>query len=387
MDAHRATAALFLTAEGQPVPAGTALTMTRLGETLDAIAQSGARTFYDGLKNPFDFIKEVQRFEPNPGSFTFDDMTAYHAQRRDAVCGPYRVWVVCGMGPPSSGGIAVLQILGLLERFNMAALAPGSAEAAHLIAEASRLAFADCNAFVANPGFVAVPVEGLIDRGYLAERSAPITPEHSLGVAQPGDPPHREGRLWAPDDGDGRASTTHISVIDGNGNAVGLTSSIEGPFGSRLIAGGFLLNNELTDFAFEPVVEGAPVANRVERGKRPRSSMAPMIVLDHEGRLVAVVGSPGGSRIIGYVAQALVAMLDWGLNPQAAVGLPHLLNRNGATELEAGTAAEALAEALAALGQETAAKDMASGLNVILVTPDGLLGGADPRREGIAAGD
>jgi len=361
--------------------------MTRLGKTLDAIAQSGARTFYDGLKIPFDFIKEVQRFEPNPGSFTFDDMTAYHAQRRDAVCGPYRVWVVCGMGPPSSGGIAVLQILGLLERFNMAALAPGSAEAAHLIAEASRLAFADCNAFVANPGFVAVPVEGLIDRGYLAERSAPITPEHSLGIAQPGDPPHREGRLWAPDDGDGRASTTHISVIDGNGNAVGLTSSIEGPFGSRLIAGGFLLNNELTDFAFEPVVEGAPVANRVERGKRPRSSMAPMIVLDHEGRLVAVVGSPGGSRIIGYVAQALVAMLDWGLNPQAAVGLPHLLNRNGATELEAGTAAEALAEALAALGQETAAKDMASGLNVILVTPDGLLGGADPRREGIAAGD
>ncbi len=387
MDAHADAAALFLTADGTPVPAGTTIHVPDLGDTLNDVATKGVGVFYEQLVIPLDIVRTVQTYQPNPGTLSLDDIAGYQAVRRPAVCGPYRVWIVCGMGPPSSGGIAVLQILGALERFDMAALGPESPEANHLIAEASRLAFADRNAYVADADFVPVPVAGLIDPGYIAHRSRQIDPARSMGEAKPGDPPGKQGGLWPADPGVGRASTSHISVIDGDGNAVSLTSTIEGPFGSRLMARGFLLNNELTDFSFEPEIAGAPVANRVGPGKRPRSSMAPTIVLTRDGVLVLVIGSPGGSRIIGYVAQAIIAILDWGLDPQAAVALPHVLNRNGATELEAGTRAEALAEPLAALGHEIALKPMASGLHAILVAPDGLLGGADPRREGVALGD
>ncbi len=387
MDAHGPTAALFLTAEGAPVAAGTVLRNPKLGDTFSLLAREGARGFYRKPRIPLDIIKAVQRYEANPGALAIADIAGYRAIERPALCGPYRVWVVCGMGPPSSGGIAVVQILGLLERFDLAALAPDSEAAAHLIAEASRLAFADRNAYVADPDFVPVPTAGLLDAGYLGQRSAPIDPERSLGPAEAGTPPESEGRVWPMDLSAGRAGTTHISVVDGNGDAVALTSSIEGPFGSRLSAAGFVLNNELTDFAFAPEDDGAPVANRVEPGKRPRSSMAPTIVLDRQGRLVMVLGSPGGSRIIGYVVQAIVAVLDWGLDPQAAVELPHVVNRNGATELESATAAERLRDPLIALGHEVAVKPMDSGLNVIVVTPNGLLGGSDPRREGVALGE
>ncbi|MEX2647927.1 MAG: gamma-glutamyltransferase [Alphaproteobacteria bacterium] len=386
MDADQGTAALFLTADGTPVPAGATIKAPDLGNTLYDVAKNGAKEFYDRAVIPLDIVRSVQRYEPNPGALSLDDIAAYRAVRRPAVCGPYRVWIVCGMGPPSSGGVAVLQILGALERFDLAALGPESPAANHLIAEASRLAFADRNAYVADPDFVPVPVAGLIDPGYVAARSRLIDPARAMGEAAPGEPPGKQGGLAPMDGGEGRASTTHISVVDADGNAVALTSSIEGPFGSRLMAWSFMLNNELTDFSFEPEIHGVPVANRVEPGKRPRSSMAPTIVMTRDGALVLVIGSPGGSRIIGYVAQAIVAILDWGLDPQAAVALPHVLNRNGATELESGTRAEALAEPLAALGHEIGLKPMASGLNVILVTPDGLLGGADPRREGVAMG-
>ncbi|MGH6720009.1 MAG: gamma-glutamyltransferase [Alphaproteobacteria bacterium] len=387
MDAHGPTAALFLTAEGAPVAAGTVLHNPELGDTFALLAREGARGFYRKPRIPLDIIKAVRRFAANPGALSIADIAEYRAIKRPAVCGPYRVWVVCGMGPPSSGGIAVLQILTLLERFDLAAMSPDAVDAAHLIAEASRLAFADRNAYVADPDFVPVPTAGLIDPGYLVQRSALIDPGRSLGPAAPGTPPDRQGRAWPMDDGVGRAATTHISVVDGNGDAVALTSTIEGPFGSRLSAAGFVLNNELTDFAFAPEDGGEPVANRVEPGKRPRSSMAPTIVLDRQGRLVMVVGSPGGSRIIGYVVQAIVAVLDWGLDPQAAVDLPHVVNRNGATELEAATPAESLRDPLIALGHEVSFQPMASGLNVIVVTPDGLQGGADSRREGVAKGD
>jgi len=306
---------------------------------------------------------------------------------RPAVCAPYRAWRVCGMGPPSSGGIAVAQILGLVERFDLGAEAPGSLRAVHWIAEASRLAFADRARYVADPDFVAVPVAGLTDRAYLAERSLLIREDASLGEAAAGTPPQKQGTLWPTVASPERPSTSHLAVVDRWGDAVSMTSSIEGPFGSRLMVGGFMLNNELTDFSFRPEADGLAVANRVEPGKRPRSSMAPTIVLDRDGRLVLAVGSPGGSRIIGYVAKTVIGALDWHLDVQAAIELPHVINRNGATELEEGTPVAALAEPLKALGHEVAVQAFSSGLQGIQATPQGLLGGADPRREGVALGD
>ena len=291
-----------------------------------------------------------------------------------------RVWHAAA---ETSGGLAVLQILGLLERFDLAALEPNSAEAVHLIAEAGRLAFADRNAFLADPDFVPVPVDRLLDAAYLARRAQAISPAQSLGKAAPGLPTQNGAMPTQADP----PSTTHLVAVDAAGNAVSMTASIESAFGSRLMAGGFMLNNELTDFSFRPASGRRAVANRVAPGKRPRSSMSPTLVLDGEGRLVLAVGSPGGSRIIGYVARALIAALDWGLDPQAAVELPHALNRNGATDLEEGTGLAALKPALEALGHEVRVRKLVSGLHAVPLTPGGLEGGADPRREGVALGD
>jgi len=262
-------------------------------------------------------------------------------------------------------------------------LAPDSAEAVHLIAEASRLAFADRDRFLADSDFVEVPVARLLDRDYLARRSRLILPDKSLGTATPGLPSQNGTMPTQPQP----PSTTHLVVVDAGGNAVSMTSSIESAFGSRLMAAGFLLNNELTDFSFEPLADGRAVANRVAPGKRPRSSMSPTMVFDENGRLVLAIGSPGGSRIIGYVVKAIVAVLDWGLDIQTAVALPNFANRNGATEIEADTPLAALVPALQSLGHEIRITPMVSGLHGIVVTPGGLEGGADPRREGIALGD
>jgi gamma-glutamyltranspeptidase/glutathione hydrolase len=290
------------------------------------------------------------------------------------------------MGPPSSGGIAVLQMLRLLEPFDLASLAPGSAEAVHLFAQAGRLAFADRDRYVADPDKVAVPTAQLLAEPYLQERARLIPVDRDLGKATPGTIGQQVH--WAPPAAQPeRVSTTQISIVDAAGNAVSFTSSIEGPFGSRLFVDGFLLNNQLTDFAFEPERDGRPVANRVEPGKRPRSSMAPTMVFDEQGRLVLVVGSPGGSTIIPYVAKTLIAILDWNLDPQSAVDQPNFANRNGATELEKGTALEALAPTLESMGHEIRITGLTSGLAAILATPAGLLGGADSRREGAAVGD
>jgi gamma-glutamyltranspeptidase/glutathione hydrolase len=376
----------FYQADGTPKPVGTKLTNPELAAVLKAIASGGADAFYAG-DIAASIVERVQKAPVNPGDMTLDDLARYEAKSRDPVCGTYRVWRICGMGPPSSGGVAVLQILGALERFDMAKLAPPSVDGIHLFAEAGRLAFADRNRYLGDADFVAAPVTGLIDRDYLRTRSALIGPERSIGRATAGEPPRKSGALF----GDGAAlefpSTTHLAVVDGRGDAVSMTTTIEDGFGARLMVRGFLLNNQLTDFSFVAEEEGRPVANRVEAGKRPRSSMSPTLVFDRDGKLFLVVGSPGGSSIINYVAETLVAVLDWGYDIQRAIDLPRFGSRNGPTEIEEGPGAQELAAALTAKGGEVKIMELNSGLHGIMVTPQGLFGGADPRREGVALGD
>ncbi|MFQ5619022.1 MAG: gamma-glutamyltransferase [Rhodospirillales bacterium] len=376
----------FFDADGEARPAGTMLTNRRLAETLRLIARGGADAFYTG---PIagDIVRAVREARINPGTLRLADLAAYKVRKRDPVCLFYRVWLICGMGPPSSGGITTLQILGILQAFDLGALTPLSAKAVHLVAEASRLAFADRNTYIADPDFVPVPTAGMLDPGYLSLRAGEIAAGRSMGKAQPGMPGVETGNRHAPDDTARGVSTTHLSVVDANGNAVAMTTSIETTFGSRIMVRGFLLNNQLTDFSFRPERDGAPVANRLEPGKRPRSSMAPTLVFDGQGRVMMAVGSPGGSRIIGYVAKTLAAALDWKLDIQAAIDLPHFVNRNGPTELERGTPLEALAPALEALGHKVAIRRLTSGLHGIMVSKGGLTGGADKRREGGAMGD
>jgi gamma-glutamyltranspeptidase/glutathione hydrolase len=377
---YPATAAYFTDAGGAPLAAGSRLRNPAFAATLRRIARDGADAFYSGPIAAA-IVAAVQGAAPNPGGLSLADLAGYQAKHREALCAPYRAWRVCGMPPPTSGGVAVLQILGLLERFDMPALAPDSAAAWHLITEASRLAFADRDRFLADADFVPVPVQQLLAPDYLARRSALIAPDASLGTAEPG-LPAQNGAMPVQHD---PPSTTHLVVVDAAGNAVSMTASIESAFGARLMAAGFLLNNELTDFSFRPDIDGRPVANRVEPGKRPRSSMAPTIALAGDGRLALAVGSPGGSRIIGYVVKALVATLDWGLDIQAAIDLPNVVNRNGASEVEEGAAA--LAAGLTAAGGEVKLVPLNSGLHGIVVTAAGLTGAADRRREGVALGD
>ncbi|MCI0431948.1 MAG: gamma-glutamyltransferase [Rhodospirillales bacterium] len=380
-----AAAAYFYQADGMPLPVGTLLRNPALAETLRLIASGGTGAFYRG-RVADDIVATVTKSPLQPGRMALADLAAYEAKAREPVCAPYRQWRVCSMAPPSSGGIAVLQMLRLLERFDLKAMAPESTEAVHLIAQAGRLAFADRDRYVADPEKVAVPTGQLLGETYLQDRSQLIRPDHDLGKATAGTLKQQSG--WAvPLPQVEPVSTSQISIVDGEGNAVSFTTTIEGPFGSRLFVDGFLLNNELTDFAFKPERDGQPVANRVEPGKRPRSSMAPTMVFDQQGRLVLVLGSPGGSSIIPFVAKTLIASLDWGLDPQAAADLSNFANRNGATELEKGTALEALAPQLQAMGHEVKLTGMTSGLAVIAVTPEGLVGGADSRREGVAVGD
>lgn len=377
------TAGYFLP-EGQPLAEGAMLRNPAYAQTLRGLAERGVDAFYTGPVADA-IVQAVRGAAHNPGLLGPLDLAIYRVKERAAVCAPYRGHEVCGMGPPSSGAVAVGQILGMLEATDLAALGPSDPESWRLIGEASRLAFADRARYLADSDFVPVPVAGLLDPAYLRRRAAMITAGGVLPEAQAGQPAFDHTLNLADGITLEQPSTTHISIVDSFGNALSMTSTIENAFGARLMAGGFLLNNELTDFSFRSHVDGVPVANRVAPGKRPRSSMAPTIVR-RGGQPVLVLGSPGGSSIIGYVTSALIAHLDWGMDVQQAVAAGHLLNRFGIYDLEAGTEAEALADPLRALGYEVRLGAQTSGLHAISIGPDGLRGGADPRREGVALG-
>lgn len=372
----------FFDKNGAPLRAGTLLRNPGFAAALAQIQSQGAQVFYEG-KIAQDIIAAVQTTE-NTGILTAEDLAGYEVIERPAVCAPYRGYQICGMGPPSSGALTVGQILSILSHSDLPALGPG-AEAEHLFIEAARLAYADRGLYMADSDFVDMP-EGLLDPAYLRDRAALIDPARSMGQASAGEPPWKESRMRAPDTQPERAGTSHISIVDTAGNVVSMTTTIETGFGSRVMTNGFLLNNELTDFSRAPARDGKPIANRVEGGKRPRSSMSPTIVLK-DGAPVLAVGSPGGSRIIGYVARAIIGILDWGMDPQQAVSQPHVINRNGKTDVEQDSAALALIGALEAKGQEISVRDLNSGLHAIQITSEGLIGGADPRREGVALGD
>jgi gamma-glutamyltranspeptidase/glutathione hydrolase len=286
------------------------------------------------------------------------------------------------MPPPTSGGVAALQILAMLEPFRISGLDPQGPMAAHLLTQASRLAFADRDRYLADADFVPVPVEGLLDTGYLRARAGLIDPARDMGEAKPGEPAKAPALAGHIDPYE--AGTSHLSIVDPAGNAVSFTMSVEQSFGAHIMAAGFVLNNQLTDFALNPQRDGKKVANRAEPGKRPRSSMTPVLAFAPDGSLFAAIGSPGGPRIIGYVTQTLVALIDWRMPMQEAIDLPHVLNRNGKTELEAGTAAAAIAPALKAMGHTLDARDMPSGLNGVRIIDGRIEGAADRRREGVA---
>jgi len=380
---HPETAAYFLPG-GTPLVEGEVLRNPAYAQTLRVLAEQGADGFYTGAVAE-SIVAAVQGAAGNPGGLDMVDLAIYRVKERAPVCALYRGHEVCGMGPPSSGGLAVGQILGLLEGFDLAALGPDNPESWRLIGDASRLAFADRGRYVADSDFVPVPVQGMLAPTYLRGRAALLLGDDALPEVGPGTPEFDHTLHRADGATREQASTTHVSIVDGFGNVLSMTSTIENAFGARVMAGGFLLNNQLTDFSFRSHADGVPVANRVEPGKRPRSSMAPTIVY-RDGAPVLAIGSPGGSSIIGYVAQALIAHLDWGMDVQRALAMGHALNRFGVYDLEAGTPAEALATPLQALGFEVVIGAQTSGLHAIAIDEGGLQGGADPRREGVALG-
>lgn len=393
-----AAAAIYFLGDGDydepdiAVPVGHVLKNQPFAETLKLVAVNGPDGFYKG-KVARAIVDAVRSNRVNPGLMTLADLAAYQAIERQPVCAPYRAYRVCGMGPPTSGGLTSLMILGLLEPYQLAKLKPEGLVAAHLFSQASRLAFADRNQYMADADFIDVPVAGLLDTPYLRSRSMLINPVRDMGTAAPGTPPGSAQAQQAAEAGLIEHGTSHLAIVDMEGNAVSMTMSVERAFGARITAGGFVLNNQLTDFSFVASKSGKPVANRVEAGKRPRSSMSPSLILNSDGSLFAAVGSPGGSRIIGYTARALLGLIDWQMPMQQAVSQLHVINRNNRTELEdtavgsdlAGTLNQfaRLAAPLADHGHAVEVKPLTSGLHGIRILKNGQMdGGADPRREG-----
>jgi gamma-glutamyltranspeptidase/glutathione hydrolase len=378
--------AYFFDETGRPWPPGHLLRSPELAATLKLIAAQGADTFYKGPVAE-KIIAAAKTAPRAPSDMTKDDLARYEAKEREPLCFAYRRHRICGMPPPSSGGLAVAQTLLLLEPFDLGTSAL-DARGVHLIAEAQKLAFADRNQFVADPDFVPLP-SGLLDPAYIAARRSLISADKAQATpVKPGEPLQKAKLDFGLDETLEAAGTSHLSIVDAEGNAVAMTTTIESAFGARLMAAGFLLNNELTDFSFRPAdAQGRAIANRVEGGKRPRSSMAPTLVFDELGKLKAVIGSPGGSRIILYVIKSAVALIDWRLDAQEAAALMNFGSQNGPLELEPGWRAAVLGYRLSWRGQEFRTTSMTSGIHVIVVANGRLEGGADPRREGAAVGD
>ncbi|WP_305416922.1 gamma-glutamyltransferase [Photobacterium leiognathi] len=377
---YPATKAYFFDNDGNPIEAGTKLTNPAYANTLLQIADYGPKAFYQG-DIARDIVATVQQAEGNPGVLNTMDLASYSVKQREPICAPYRQYKVCGMGPPSSGALTLGQILAMLNHYPLDKLGADNVESWRLIGDASRLAFADRDRYMADSDYVPMPTRGLLDPAYLAQRAALLQGKQALTKVEPGSPPWNHAQKQTSDEALELPSTTHLSIIDEDGNVVSLTSTIENSFGSRLMVRGFLLNNELTDFSFRSQIDGVPVANRIEPGKRPRSSMTPTIVMK-DNQPVLTIGSPGGSQIIGYVAKTLVAYLDWGMDLQQAINLPNMNNRFGTFELEQDTAATAWAPKLEKLGYKTQIKDLNSGIQAISIAPELLTGAADPRREG-----
>lgn len=377
-----AARAYFFDQAGAPRPVGYILRNPEYAATLRAIAEQGPRALSEG---PIaDAIVAAARRDPRRGTLTHEDLRAVAPRRLEPVCGAYRVYRACTMGPPSSGA-ATLQILGLYERARPNPQGPQSADDWSAFLWASRLAYADRDHYVADDQFVPVPTQEMIAPAYLDERARLIDVARAPRATPPGAPAGQElFERWGRDEGDD-AGTTHLSIVDAWGNAVALTATVESAFGSQRMAAGFFLNNQITDFSFEPTLNGRPVANAVAAGKAPRSSMTPMIVTDEDGDLVLVIGSPGGSSIVGYVARTTIGILDWNLTPQQAIDLSNATARSSPVAIESARLPAGVQDALTARGW--AFRDVSgleeSGLHAILVTRDGLVGAADPRREGV----
>ena len=377
--------ALYYGADGLPLPVGTVVKNPALAATLEMIARQGPKAFYSG-GNARAIVARVTTAPRNPEPMTEGDVGAYQAKDRTPVCAAYRQYRVCGMGPPSSGATTVLATLGQLERFDLHALGQASPTAWHLIAESERLAYADRGRYSADADFVTVPVAGMIDPAYLAKRSALIDPAKTMLSVSAGVPPGAEGLSRADAPLTPEYGTSHIAVVDREGNAVTYTSTIESPFGSGLMVGGYFLNNELTDFDMQPEIGGRMVANRVEGGKRPRSSMSPTLVFGPDGKLVLVVGAAGGATIPAQVIRSIIGVLDWNLPPQQALALPVIFAPGIDTVfVEQGSSLEAMIPALKALGHaDVQSRGLPLKGNAIQVSGGMLLGGADPRSEGVA---
>jgi gamma-glutamyltranspeptidase/glutathione hydrolase len=376
----------FYHPDGTPLQEGEIYKSPDYAATLRKIAKEGPDGFYKG-EIAQAVIDTVQHAPRQQGGMTLADLENYQAKERAAVCGDYREYHLCSMGPPSSGGIAVLQILGMLQRFTPEQLTPNTVSGAHLFAEASRLAYADRAQYLADPAFVDVPIKGLTDKAYIAGRAALIDPAHDMGTAIAGNPPEKHAEL-APQVSPVLHGTSHMTIVDDKGEVVAMTTSVESVFGANIMTKGFMLNNTLTDFSFQPVRDGKPVANAPAPGKLPLSAMSPTIVFDRHGDFLVSVGSPGGPAIIDYVSQILIGILDAKMTPKQAISMPHEINMNGPTLLERSPNSDALAAQLTAMGHTVQVPGIeGSGLHGIQKVKDGYVGAADPRRDGIALGD